>query len=138
MFRDCQVILLWLVGDLQPITTLAANALAFVGAVVAQATQDLLALYKLGIRSFVVGKLGPLGCFPASTYNVTTGNFTACSELYNLIATAHNSNLTLSVGLSLPADANVIYLNNQLAFSTVTYNLTNPGKTKELTHHGWL
>ncbi|KAG0558753.1 hypothetical protein KC19_10G051500 [Ceratodon purpureus] len=111
-----------------PLTTLVQSAITFAGAVVDQATKDLKALYNLGFRSFVVGKLPPLGCIPTSTFNASTGDYPACNEVFNLISTAHNTNLSLSLALALPIDAKIIYLNNQVAFSTVTYNLTNPGR----------
>lgn len=97
---------------------------ALVLSVVRQVSKDLRELYDMGFRSFVVGKLPPLGCLPFVT---VSNNFSSCQEDFNDVATLHNLNLVGLVAAALPK-GNIIFLNNQLAFTKVVYNMSNPGK----------
>ncbi|XP_024388397.1 GDSL esterase/lipase At3g09930 [Physcomitrium patens] len=100
-------------GSLDPV-----SISTFVTSVVGQATKDLRALYDLGFRSFVVSKLSPLGCGPAST---AANGFKECQIEINALSRLHNVQLALSLTTALPFDANVLYLDNQLAFEAIIF-----------------
>lgn len=98
--------------------------MALVASVVGQMTRDLTKLYDMGFRSFVVGKLAPLGCVP---YVTVTHNYNSCEEEFNNVTTLHNLNLMVRVMASLP-HADILFLNHQIAFAQVLYNAPNPGE----------
>ena len=101
----------------------STTIIAFIQSVVRQVSKDLRELYDMGFRSFVVGKLPPLGCLPFVT---AINNFNSCDEEFNDIATFHNLNMVGSVSMALPK-GDVIFLNNRLAFLTAIYNFSNSG-----------
>jgi hypothetical protein len=98
---------------------------ALVLSIVRQVSKDLRGLYDMGFRSFVVGKLPPVGCLPSVT---VSNNFSSCQEEFNNVATFHNLNMVGLIAAALPK-GNIIFLNNQLAFEKVLYNTSNPGKS---------
>ncbi|KAG0560821.1 hypothetical protein KC19_9G016500 [Ceratodon purpureus] len=106
-------------SDIRAITALVLS-------VVRQVSKDLRELYDMGFRSFVIGKLPPVGCMPVVT---VSNNFSSCHEDFNNVATMHNLNLVGLVAAALP-EGNVIFLNHQLAFSRVVYNISNPDRLK--------
>jgi len=97
---------------------------ALVASVVGQMAGDLTKLYDMGFRSFVIGKLAPIGCMPFVT---VTKNFNSCEEELNNVTTLHNLNLMVRLVASLP-HAEILFLNHQIAFARVVYNSSNPGK----------
>lgn len=96
-----------------------------VASIVGQMSRDILDLYEMGFRSFVVAKLAPVGCLPSVT---KMNNFSSCNEEYNNVSNLHNLNLMMNLLTSLPKDADILFLNNQIAFSKVLHNSSNPGK----------
>ena len=102
------------------------SIIALVTSVVGQMTQDITTLYDMGFRSFVVGKLAPVGCMPFVTVRT---NFSSCEEEFNSVTTLHNLYLMVRLVASFP-HADILFLNNQIAFATVLYNSSNPGKKR--------
>lgn len=96
------------------------SIIEFVRDVVTQLTKDLTTLYNLGFRTFAISKLAPVGCLP---YSAVAKNYSVCDEAYNAMATLRNLNLMWLVA-AFPS-AKIIFLDNQLPFATVAYNLSN-------------
>lgn len=101
------------------------SLIPLVASIVGQMSRDITNLYEMGFRSFVVAKLAPVGCLPSVT---KMNNFSSCDEEYNNVSNLHNLNLMMNLSASLPKDADILFLNNQIAFSKVLYNSFNPGK----------
>ncbi|KAH9304154.1 hypothetical protein KI387_008558, partial [Taxus chinensis] len=62
--------------------------------VVKQFAKDLKRLYGMGLRQFVVTKMGPLGCFPL--YTTKTG-YKSCNDTANAVAIYHNTLLWVAL-----------------------------------------
>ncbi|XP_024359207.1 GDSL esterase/lipase At5g03600 isoform X2 [Physcomitrium patens] len=93
----------------------------FIVAVVNQLVEDLKTLYNMGFRNFAVSTLPPLGCLPG--VSAFTGSL-SCLEVANVVSTTHNSLLKamLTNSSSILAAANLIILDNELAFREILLN----------------